>query len=306
MKVNLALTVTLIVAAVVSYPLLLADYSGYLIIHPMRSSEYPSPDQFGLDYEDVTFTNIVDGTQFVGYFFPSKIPSDGRTMIVLHGYTGNQADMYAVGSNPYAGPFVQMFVENGYNVLTYDHRAHGRSGGDFTSIGVYEGVDLTYAVMYLKTRDDVDPEKIGALGHSMGAATSIIGSYFSGIRAVVADSGFENLHATALRVINLFSPSPEWLNPMSTASMNHYSMVPISSVSPIDYINRTNARVLIIQKVGDPIVPLEISKSMHAVAPNSEMWIPEGEGHVSAIVDDRFEYERHVISFLNGVFDETS
>src|SRR4029077_15614185 len=66
-----------------------------------------------------------------------------------------------------------------------------RSGGRAVTLGALEPLDLVSAVDYLTTRDDIDQNRIGALGLSLGAATTILAAADDRrIGAVVADSSF--------------------------------------------------------------------------------------------------------------------
>ena len=56
-------------------------------------------------------------------------------------------------------------------MLAWDFRAHGKSGGEFSSLGYYEVRDVKAALDYALAQPDV--KHIGAWGGSMGAVTMI-------------------------------------------------------------------------------------------------------------------------------------
>lgn len=67
------------------------------------------------------------------------------------------------------GPLAAAFAGRGVAVLTYDKRGVGDSTGDFTGVPFYElAGDALAGVRFLKTREEVDPDRIGVWGVSQG------------------------------------------------------------------------------------------------------------------------------------------
>jgi uncharacterized protein len=73
-------------------------------------------------------------------------------------------------------PYHEALTAAGYAVLVFDYRGFGESGGDPTVLLPERQVeDLTNAVTYLTTRDDVDVDAIGAFGSgSLGGSNAIV------------------------------------------------------------------------------------------------------------------------------------
>jgi len=85
-------------------------------------------------------------------------------------------------------------VRRGYVVLLFDFRAHGESSGSRTSLGYHEQKDVLAALSILKAREEIDLQRIGIYGFSMGGSTAILTAAQSGaFSAVVADSAFTSL-----------------------------------------------------------------------------------------------------------------
>ena len=61
-----------------------------------------------------------------------------------------------------------MLARHGYGVLVFDRRGEGRSEGTPDILGWGGDEDIKAAIRYLKTRDDVDPKRIGGIGLSVG------------------------------------------------------------------------------------------------------------------------------------------
>lgn len=71
-------------------------------------------------------------------------------------------------------PTVEFLLKEGYNVLVFDFRAHGKSeGGKYTTVGDKELLDVKAAVEWLKKTHPERADKIGLIGFSMGAMVTI-------------------------------------------------------------------------------------------------------------------------------------
>ncbi len=130
----------------------------------------PAPD-LGAAYEDVSFTTS-DGLRLEGWFVPSQ---NGATVIVVPGRSGPQKQ-------------TRMLVRNGYGVLLFDRRGEGASDGDPNIFGWGGERDLHAAAAYLRSRADVDPERIGAIGLSVGGEMLIhAAAHSDAFKAIVSE-----------------------------------------------------------------------------------------------------------------------
>jgi len=132
--------------------------------------------------EDISF--IVDGLRLSGWFYKTDKASIAPCIVMSHGFGGTK-DM---GLAPYA----LKFVDNGYNVLTYDYRFFGQSEGEPRQLygGLYQMADLHGAIKYAKQRDDVDENKIVLWGTSAGASYGVVAAgEDNSIAGVIAQCG---------------------------------------------------------------------------------------------------------------------
>jgi fermentation-respiration switch protein FrsA (DUF1100 family) len=111
-----------------------------------------------------------------GWYIPSK---NRAAVMLLHPMASNRIGMLDAAA---------MLARHGYGVLLFDLRAHGDSDGDVLPFGGNEAEDVVGAAAYMQTCADVDPNRIGALGWSLGAQVSILGAAGAqAVKAVVAD-----------------------------------------------------------------------------------------------------------------------
>ena len=62
----------------------------------------------------------------------------------------------------------RMLARHGYGVLLFDRRGEGKSEGDPHAFGWGGEQDIKAAIAYLQHRPDVDPDRIGGIGLSVG------------------------------------------------------------------------------------------------------------------------------------------
>ena len=81
-----------------------------------------------------------------------------------------------------------MLARHGYGVLLFDRRGEGESEGDPNVFGWKGERDVRAAVAFLQSRPDVDPDRIGAIGLSVGGEMLIeAGAESDGPAAIVSD-----------------------------------------------------------------------------------------------------------------------
>ena len=150
-----------------------------------------TPTEVDLDFEDVTFPST-DGVTLRGWFIPAG--SDrAPTVVWVHGWPWNRLGNVA-GRVPWPDrsvdhlPATRALHDAGFHVLMFDLASHGESGERLPlTYGMREKRDYIGAVRYLRTRADVDPERIGAIGMSAGGSTVLYGTAeCQPIRALVA------------------------------------------------------------------------------------------------------------------------
>jgi alpha-beta hydrolase superfamily lysophospholipase len=97
--------------------------------------------------------------------------------IVLHGFVGSKDESHAEIQ-------ARMLEQMGYVALRFDFRCCGESEGERGQVRCFDQVtDTKNAMTFLATREEVDPTRIGVIGHSFGAAVAV---YTAGVDSRVA------------------------------------------------------------------------------------------------------------------------
>ncbi|PZS00663.1 MAG: hypothetical protein DLM69_06190 [Candidatus Chloroheliales bacterium] len=171
-------------------------------------------------------------------------------------------------------------------MLLFDFRGHGKSGGKHSSIGYKERRDLYAAVRYVKSRPEVDPERIGVIGVSMGAATAILtAAECAAIKAVVADSSFATLRDVVYQGFrNTFKlPGPVVAGPLMMFS-EMFSGFRASQVRPIDVVNLIAPRpIMFIHSQADQLINYShCDRLFEAAAEPKSRWLVADASHARA------------------------
>lgn len=158
-----------------------AAYMARRMIAPPRQRIWATPGDLNVEYESVHFP-AQDGIRLAGWFIPAGADSlrKGATVVLVHGWPWNRlgesaSDPLAMVDGTSPVDLLRLAYgmhRDGFHVLMFDLRNHGNSASHGpVSFGVQEAKDLLGAIGYLNGRSDVDPERIGVVGFSMGANT---------------------------------------------------------------------------------------------------------------------------------------
>lgn len=140
-----------------------------------------TPAEVGLGFEDVSFPST-DDVALQGWFIPAGADGPAPTVVFVHGWLWNRVGNVA-GRVPLTDrdvdflPPAKALHDAGFNVLLFDLSNHGESGRRLPlTFGPFEARDFVGAVTYLRTRPDVEGDRIGVVGMSMGGNIALIGS----------------------------------------------------------------------------------------------------------------------------------
>ncbi len=117
---------------------------------------------------DVEFDNSADNVHLMGTLTLPKATGRYPAAILITGSGPQDRDESLLGHKPFL-VLADHLTRAGFAVLRYDERGVGKSTGDF-SMATSEDLarDVSAAVDFLKTQDEVDPSQIGLIGHSEG------------------------------------------------------------------------------------------------------------------------------------------
>ena len=287
-------------AALAVVVLMIVAYAGvsYFIASGVTGAEREEledhPKDYGLEYEDVEFLSRKGDVTLEGWYLPS--PCCGPSLIFVHGISGNRSSREAT-------EMAAHLVEMCFNVLLFDLRAHGSSGGDRITGGIDEAEDVLGAYDYMRSRG-ADPHQVGLLGRSMGAgAATLAAAAEPGIRALVLDGTYAEVHELIAFEIGRKTPVPEWVAPVfipgASLLANTLYGIDLSRLAPERAVRSIDVPILVIHGEADTRIPTEHGVRVHEAAhPGSEIWIAPGADHVDAFNSYPGEYVDRVASYF--------
>lgn len=252
-----------------------------------------TPTEFGLNFEEVSFSTE-DGLRISAWYVPPQEPNGG-VLVLVHGQGANRSSML---------PTAEILARHGYGSLLIDLRAHGLSDGDMVTYGYHEVHDVIAAFEYLRIRRDIDPDRIGALGRSLGGAAVIRGAVRSDIpKFIVIESTFSSLSDLIKDTYGAISIFPQW--PFADIIMALAENKVHARVEEVDLVedlsHASSLQVFLIHGAEDQLIPVEHHKRLaDSLKEGGEFWIIPGMGHSSPAEFAPEEYERRLIHFLES------
>ncbi len=259
-------------------------------IHPKAAHYRKGLADFpDLHPQDVSFDSRTK-VRIAAQFFPGE---KHATVVLSHGYGDNKLQML---------PYADFLHRRGFSILTYDMRDRGQSGGDAVTLGELEKTDLISAVDYLVSRPDVDHDRIGALGVSLGGSTTLLATADDArIKAAVDDSGFSDAPRVIESSFEHFIGLPPFpFAPITLQVVKLRTGIDPNRIRPMDAIARISPRPLfIVHCMEDKVVPPDNSDRNFANArePKQYWRIPTG-GHIAGIRVAADEYRQRIGDFF--------
>ncbi len=310
---RLAPLLTVFPLAAVAY--LIGLFASGLVMGPQEAwkKPYAPARRFGLSPETVSFQSA-DGIPLKAWWERSwSVPVPKCTVILVHGSQSNKTGMAYTAAR---------LLPQGFSVLVLDVRAHGESGGDYSTFGYKEALDVEAAVRWVRAHASGD--RIALLGYSSGAVAVLLAAARTpGLAAVIADSAYLDTTDVLRRENHFLAHLP----PKAAVPFTHRMRVWLFTAPGFAWLSREAFRlrtgvpfdppeanlrdavrridrtpVLYLASEKDPVVPRAATEDLYrsTASPRKQLSIQPGAYH-SAIGGDPHGYMAVVTKFLDGV-----
>ncbi|HET6407375.1 MAG TPA: alpha/beta hydrolase [Chthoniobacteraceae bacterium] len=261
----------------------LPSIGAELILHPPRRNVATSAPAF---YRQTTFRG--DGVNLQGW----RGDADGKrrgTLIYLHGIADNRASGAGV---------IERFRRRGFDVVAYDSRAHGESGGDACTYGYFEKQDLRAVI------DSMREGPVVLVGSSLGAAVALqLAATDQRISAVIAAESFSDLRTIVIERAPFFFRSVAVQQAVELAERK--GRFRIDAVSPTLAARTITVPVLVIHGAADSDTSPDHARRLFAAlaGPKRLILTPNARHNESLHGGEIWE---EIERWLNGVLPQPS
>lgn len=136
-------------------------------IAPPKRPQTPQPP-YPYNEEEVTFENAAANVKLAGTLTTPRTKAPFPAVVLITGSGPQNRNEELLGHHPF-WVLSDHLTRAGIAVLRFDDRGVGKSTGKFsTATSADFASDVLAGIAYLKTRPEINPKKIGLVGHSEG------------------------------------------------------------------------------------------------------------------------------------------
>jgi pimeloyl-ACP methyl ester carboxylesterase len=252
------------------------------IVATHRPADAPAPADLGRPYKSVHL-QTADGFDLSAWWVPSQ---NGAAVITLPDRT------WTVDQS-------RMLAEAGYGVLALDIRGYGTSDGDPNAYGWGATPDVDAAVDFLRSEPNVDANRIGALGLSMGGELALQAAVENNsLQAVVSDGAGER----SVKETLLYGPKAILALPMmavqTTAVAIFSGDMPPPSLG--DLVGQIAPRAVFLIEAENGAGGEDLnSEYFEGAGDPKQMWQVAGASHTEGLETQPAAYQRRVVGFFD-------
>jgi len=244
----------------------------------------------GYDFE----VEAEDGVVVPGTYYLTG-NDEGKYVIIAHGAGGDRNAVL---------PVADIFLKNGYNVISYDQRGSGDNSSDKVSFGIWEKRDVKALVDY--ARNELKADELVVLGQSMGGMTVALYAAtdhaYENVDSIILDSPVPGMKYMLLNMFTEDGTSLEeaeyilWCGEVYCKLFDDFDF---NEGNTIDIMKENKCRTLVILSEQDNIcLPEDVEALYSNIASSDKKLVRLDSKHIEGSVDYPNEYEEYVMDFL--------
>lgn len=276
--------------------------AGYALVPSMAVSVYATnvprpelglqtPADHGLDYSDASFLTP-DGVRLSGWYIPS---ANRAAVALLHGASSTRSNVLEEAV---------VLARHGFGVLLFDARGFGRSDGRAMNLGWHGDRDVAAAVSFLQQRPEVDRDRIGVVGSSMGGESAIGAMAADSRIRVVVGEGVTGRVGGDLRWLSDRYGARGWLQERLSSLTYAVTDVLTAARAPRTLraaVAAAAPRPVLLVAAGNKVDEQHAAAFIREAAPDSvDVWVVPGAGHTAGLRTEPAEWTERVTSFLHA------
>ena len=242
-------------------------------------------------HEDVYITSR-DGLKLHGTFFPNG--GSKKAVIGFHGYTSEGLSDYA--------SLARYYMEQGFQLMVVDNRAHGQSEGTYIGFGCLDRYDALKWMEYVIERIGEDC-RILLHGVSMGAATVVMSTGLTlpvQVKAAVSDCAFTSAWEVFDSVLKTMYHMPSFpIMQIADRMVQKEAGYGLKECNARDEVAKAGIPILFIHGDKDFFVPCSMVYELYdACASEKRLLVVEGASHAESYYKDTEEYRQAIEEFI--------
>ncbi len=264
----------------------------YAIIMPPKANLKITPSGLNLKNEKLTL-QTKDSIDLHGYWIHTEQEKPRGILILIHGIGGCKEHFLTLAST---------LAEQGIESVIFDNRAHGKSGGQYSTYGFKEKKDIARIVDEIKSKEPNLP--IGIWGNSLGGAIAIQAmEYDKRIEFGLIESTFSDLNQI------VYDYKKKFLKGIGIRFASNYALKRAGEigdfypekVKPIESVKNIEQPIFIAHGDADESIHYTYGKALfeNTKSEKKEFILIKGGGHYGLFKAGGEEYSRKIKAFLD-------
>ena len=250
LRTSIALVVLAFIGCWIFLPkFILSPYRMQVANHPEMFAQGTLPENYGLKKMDFDFQST-DGASIDAWFIPAADDSAICNLIVLHGI-GACKELFL--------PAASTFTSHHCNIVLFDLRAHGQSGGEYCTYGFQEKKDVRILTDKLAALNSLPT---GVYGTSLGGAMAYLSMEEDNRLAFgIIESTFDDMQNVVREYTKRFLGFRcDWLGDFALWRAGHVAHFDPDNIKPFASAQHISKPMLVIHGTKDIHIPFQYGK----------------------------------------------